>query len=229
MPTLLLRAIKGIHLVLRDQSQPAWRPEPTQEPATVEVWMSYADEQVGTAQLLDVVVPGQTIVRDYTADLDRPLRFTPISVGVSGARSDSLLSLAESTIFTPQRETEAPTIGQVGDAGQFLLVVGIDGFSRAARYRKVEVADDVDMSVNLRVTIKDGADQASRELPRFENITRESGDDALTQYVRVSHSSGGAYGAASDVLEVAFADRHGGGGTSGDYDPTPHGHTPIEP
>lgn len=44
---------------------------------------------------------------------------------------------------------------------------------------------------------------------------------AASIYVRVAHSSGGAWGAESEAQEFTFADAGGTGGTSGDFDPIP--------
>lgn len=223
MPTLLLKKIVGANLVLRDQSQPLYRLPVTQEAALVEVWMGFADEALGQAELLGTVAPGQTLVRDLNPDFDRDRRLYLVSRGVDGARDVSLLSEAVTTLLEMRREADAPVIGQVGGAATNLVVIGVDGYTRFARLRKVEVADDEAMETGLQTTIYDSASFVSKELPRYVDITRTAGSAALTKYVRVSHSSGAAYGQASNVLMITFANAGGSGGTSGAFDPVPRG------
>ena len=224
---LILEPIRGVHLVLGA----AIVPTVTQEPALVEVWLGYASDPYGTARQVGTVQVGQTFVMDHNPDIDDDLRVYLVSRGVDGAADCSQLRGAVSEFIPIQRETDAPTIGIYTDATQFLVVVGVDGFTRFARLRKVEVSDLEDFDdpdAVIQTTVYDGANEINRELPRFVNVTRESGDDVLTKYVRVSHSSGGSYGTTSDVLEIIFPDVDGVGGSTGGYDPIPHGHLPLE-
>ncbi|HEY0545323.1 MAG TPA: hypothetical protein VGC91_08115 [Pyrinomonadaceae bacterium] len=224
---LILESIRGVHLVLGAAPQR----EVTQEPALAEVWVGGggASDLYGTGQKLGLSQIGQTFAAQYPLELDRDLRVYLRSLGADGAADCSQLRDAVSKLVPIQRETEAPVIGQATNAQNLLVEVGVDGFTRFARFRKVEIADNAGMTTNLRTTIYDSADFVNKELPRFINVTRASGSSALTQYVRVSHSSGGAYGAPSDVLAITFADAGGAGGSSGGFDPVPHGHQPIEP
>lgn len=223
MATLLLNPIRGIALVLRDQSQPLYRLPADQEPVAVEVWRNFADEEVGAnAELIGVVQPGQTLTKEYNPDTDREYRFYLQSRGVDGARDTSVLSEAVSIVFSPQRENEAPIIGQVEAAENLLVQIGVDNFTRFARLRKVETADDEDFTVNVQTEIYDSADFIAKELPRYLNLNRPSGTGTLTTWVRVSHSSGAEYGPTSDPLEVTFANSGGTGGSTGSFSPIPH-------
>lgn len=63
---------------------------------------------------------------------------------------------------------------------------------------------------------------AGRPLPRVVNIDRnDSGAGTKTIYVRMSHSSGGAWSAESAAQAFTFADNGGSGGATGGIDPFP--------
>jgi hypothetical protein len=173
---------------------------------------------------------GSDFVMQHNPEIDQDLRVYIVSIGeVDGRRSDAQLRDAESKLISIQRETEPPIIGVSEDATQYLVVIGVGDFGRFARLRKVEVSNLADFSdpEQIQVTLYNSANELRQELPRFVNITRESGDDALTQYVRVSHSSGGAYTEPSEVLEISFANSKGTGGSSGGFDPIPRGHFEV--
>lgn len=225
MKHLIIKPDRGIKLVLRPLSQPAWRAAATKEPALVQIFMSDASQPVGTGQLIGVAPVGGVLEIDFTPELDRKLRFTPVSIAEDGARDVSMLSEANSVYFTLQRETVAPEIGQVGDSDVIvegpdtnaLVVTGAKGFGPHARLMKVEVADDAAMETNLEVTIYD---RAESELPRLVRIKRPA-TTAQTRYVRISYSAGTGYGPTSNILEVTFPAADGTGGSTGDFDPNP--------
>lgn len=222
----------AVNLVLEDEVIPT----NTQEPVLAEIYMSYVDEPIGTAQKIGTAFVGQTFVMDYTPEFDRDIRITLISRGPDGQPDSSMLSDAVSTILQIRRETVAPVIGQSANASTLviesvthsLIVIGINNFTRYARYRKVEVAVDAAMAIDLETRIYDSEDELSRELPRYVNITRESQSTPQTRYVRVSHSAGLGYGPPSEVLEVTFASESGIGGSAGSFDPIPRGHFELE-
>jgi len=222
----------AVNLVLEDETLPA----NTQEPVLAELYISYADEHVGTAQKVGVVFVGQTFIMEYTPEFDRDIRITPISRGPNGKPDKSMLNDADSKILQIRRETIAPVIGQSENASTLTIetvthsriVIGIDGFTRYARFRKVEVASNAAMTADLETMIYDSAGFASKELPRFVNLTRESEATPKTRYVRVSHSSGLEYGPPSPVLEVTFASSAGTGGSAGNFDPIPRGDFELE-
>jgi hypothetical protein len=226
MGTLLLKPCRGASLVLRDQSQPAWQPEVSEEAATVEIYMGSASDLHGTGVLLGTILPGQTLRLDHNPDFDEDKKIYMVPVARDGTRSISQLSDAPSTLLEIRRENVEPTIGQVGGAQTNVVVVGVDGFTRYARFRKVEVADDEAMTTNLQTTVYESADFVNRELPRSIDVTRTGGTSARTVYVRISHSShaeASVYGPASDVLSVTFANSGGTGGSTGSFDPIPRG------
>jgi hypothetical protein len=209
----------GIALVLEDERPPAT----TQEPVRVELYMGYAEDNYGSGTLVSTALVGQDFVLEHNPDFDRDLRIYLVSIAEDGSRSVSQLSDAPSKFVPIRRETEAPAIGLVEDAEDpNLLVLGVGGFTPYARLRKVEVADNPEME-DAQVTIYQG-----HGFPPYVNITRESGTDNQTVYVRVSHSSGGEYAPASEVLELIFADASGAGGSSGGFDPINPDHFELE-
>ncbi len=222
----------SVNLVLEDETPPA----STQEPVLAEIYISYGDQPVGTAQKVGVTFVGETFVMDYTPEFDRDLRITLISRGPDGKPDKSMLSDASSQILQIRRETVAPVIGQSENASTLVIesvthsriVIGIDGFTRFARFRKVEVASNAGMTADLETMIYDSEGFASKELPRFVNLTRESEATPKTRFVRVSHSSGLEYGPPSPVLEVTFASAAGTGGSAGNFDPIPRAEFELE-
>lgn len=222
----------GIRLVLQDEREPTF----TREPVTADVLLSYADEVVGTAQFFGTVVVGQTLVKDFPLEFDRLLRVTIISRGPSGQPDRSMMTDAVSKVVEISRETLASEVGQSGNSSTVVIesvtrskvVLGVKGFSRAARYRKVEVAEDEAMTVGLTTKIYDSADELSRELPYFVDVLRPSEGAAVTMYIRVAHSGGLSYGPWSNVVEVTFPNASGIGGSSGDFDPIPRGELNVE-
>lgn len=145
-----------------------------------------------------------------------------------------------------RRETEAPVIGQNKPAAVDSVEIGITGFTRFARQRRVTVSSNPDMSDPALVLVFDSEDYVARELPRYLTLSREAGaltteggellttegGDLLeaettiaalpsTVYVTVAHSGGAAWTPESNVLEVTFAAGDGTGGSEGDFDPTP--------
>lgn len=138
----IAKDVFGVAGVLSDGIAPA----STQEPVAVEVWMSYADDHVGTARKIGTGIPSQTLVIDYNPELDAVLRFTPVSLGMGGQRSVGLLSEAKSVPFTMRRETEAPVVGVAGDSTAEQVSMGIGGFTPAARRRLITISPNPDMS-----------------------------------------------------------------------------------
>jgi hypothetical protein len=146
-----------------------------------------------------------------------------------------------------RRETDAPVIGQNKAATADELEIGITGFTRFARHRRVTVSANPDMSDPLATYLYNSLNYAARELPRYLILSRRVGvlttepggseldaedgsalvleDDATllprTIYLTVAHSGGAAWTPESDILEATFAGVDGTPGTPGDFDPIP--------
>jgi hypothetical protein len=250
---LILKPSGGQNVVLRPQARPRYYPDPTAKTATVEVSWGYADEGAGQARFLGHFAPGQMGSFPYTPDLDRHVRLYSVSRSASGVPSVSVLEDAEQASVPFQRETEAPVIGQNEPATAAEVRIGIDGFTRFARLRRVTVSANDDMSDPLEVLLFDSDDYKSKELPRYfvlerstgeailtegglgltteggETLTTEAGALPLTVYVTVAHSSGTAWTPESNILEVTFAAEDGTGGSGGDFDPRPTDRHKLEP
>lgn len=221
---LILDPIFGNNLVLRDRSLPPWQTEVLKDSATIEIFMGFGDDPYNTARSVGTVIPGQTLILNHNPDLDHNLVFFGVGTSIDGTRDVSQLRDAIRADLTLQREDETPAIGQIGASAFQLVTIGIDNFTRFARFRKVEVAGDVGFTTKVEETIYDSVTFANKELPRFFDVTRDASlSSALTRYVRVSHSSGGAYGPTSDPLLITFANSGGTGGSSGSFDPIPRG------
>ena len=123
------------------------------------------------------------------------------------------------------RETLTPEIGQAAPSLQNEIRIGVRYYSTESRYRRIEVSDSSDMSSStVRIA------ESSLNLPAEFLLTRQTGDNVLTKYVRVAHSSNGyQWGADSNILPVTFADAGGGGGSDGDYNPDPYYKFKVEP
>lgn len=240
--------------VLRDSNVAPYYPPATVGAAWVKVWAREKGKGIDTALVLAEGKPGSELSVLYNPDIDTTLLVTPVSYSSSGVPSVSDLEHAEWQEFVIQRETEAPVIGQNSPATTEAVEIGITGHTRFARYRRVKVWADADMTDLLRTITLDSADYAARELPRYLTLSRsasgqlateagigieteegdalvveeEGGALPLTVYVTVAHSSGVAWTPESNVLEITFADGSGSGGSVGDFDPTPRDFRTID-
>ncbi len=119
------------------------------------------------------------------------------------------------------RAADAPEIGQMLDASNIEIRIGVKNYSADSKYRKIEISAASDMT--------DAAEQLF-EASEFNNtlltesfiLSNDGKYAGDTFYVRVSHSSNGRdYGLLSNILEVRFADGPGSPGTTGSFDPSP--------
>lgn len=114
-------------------------------------------------------------------------------------------------------EQAAPTL-YIISAFNAAITVGVQNYSVAAAYRKIEVSTDSDFSVpgNIRIIIENTVNGLPGFILRDRfTITRDTNlENAETRYVRVSHSSNGVtYGALSTVRTIIFPDDDGNGGS----------------
>jgi hypothetical protein len=190
----------------------------TVRPARVEVWWRYEGEIPSAARLIGRFLPGQRVKWPYTPVGDKNIILSTISVSAAGVHSVRDIRDAPEFLVVFQRETDAPTVVQVGAATHTLITLAISGYSSLAFKRKVRTADNSAMTTNLDEEISDVG--AGNTLPRLVYLTRpDPGSGTRTIYVRVSHSSGGAFGAESTAAAFTWADDGGSGGGTGDGDP----------
>lgn len=218
---LVLKHSGGGNLVVRPQARPAWYPTDRSRPVQVQVWWHYEGESAAASRSLGTFAPGQAVTVPSNPLVDRNFILRTITISGRGVPSVRDIADAPATLLVVQRETSAPTVAQVGAATHTNIRLAIDGFSTLAIKRRVRIADDVGMSTGLQVletTLNPG-----EVLSRLIDLTRtDGGSGTRTVYVRISHSSGGDYGAESTVASFTYANSGGTGGGTGSEDPFPH-------
>jgi hypothetical protein len=215
---LVLKHSGGSNLVIRPQVRPAWYPVERSRPVQVEVWWRYEDETAAAARLIGTFAPGQAVAYPFNPLVDRNVMLGTVSISNQGIRSVRDIADAHWELLVFQRETAAPTVGQVGAATHTLLTLAVDGFSALAIKRRVRVADDAGMTTGL--VVSETVMNPGETLPRVIYLNRtDSGTGTRTVYIRVAHSSGGDYGTESTAAPFTYADSGGAGGDTGDYDP----------
>jgi hypothetical protein len=216
---VLIRASGGRNVVIRPQARPAFYATTTLPPAIVEVYWRYYDEPPAAARLIGRYLPGQQVSVPFNPVVDKNVILSTISISAGGVRSVRSIRDASEFAVVFQRETAAPTVTQIGASTNELIQLQIDNYLQFAIQRQVRTADDPAMTANLSVETITA--QPGQILPRVLYLMRPTpGTTARTIYVRVSHSSGGAFGAESPAQAFTWTDSGGGGGTTGDGDPT---------
>jgi hypothetical protein len=235
----------GVSLILADDSMPAFIPAHSTPAARVLLWRRDADKDVDTAEVVATGKPGGAFSVPFNPDADRNLLFGTQTYSASNTPNPPTLDLLDWQPFSVIRERDAPTIGLNKPATTDSAEVGITGFTRFARYRRVTVSASPDMSDPLSIAVMDSDDYASKELPRYLVLSRVGGAITLeaggglttedgsmltteagailpaTVYVTVAHNGGVAWTPESNTLQVTFAAGDGTGGSAGSFDPTP--------
>lgn len=215
---LILKHSGGSNLVLRPQARPAWYPTERSRPVQVEVWWRYEDEPAAAARLIGTFAPGQAVAYPSNPLVDRNIILSTISINSHGLRSVRDIADAHEELLVFQRETAAPTVTQIGASSHTRISLAIDGYSTLAIKRRVRTADNSGMTTNLAV--EEFIASPGDVLARVVYLDRaDSGTGTRTIYVRISHSSGGDYGAESAAQAFTWADDGGIGGTSDEGDP----------
>jgi hypothetical protein len=239
----------GANIVGWPYALPRWQPAPSAPAASVDVyWRRVLPTGIVASrwQLLGNFSLYAQVDFPFTPDTDHYVEFSSVSRSADGTPSVSDPEDGVRMSVPFNRETEAPTIGQNKPATADEVEIGITGFTRFARYRRVTISANADMSDPLMVLTYNSSDFAAHELPRHFILSRTVGvltteagselqtedgatllieDDAavlpLTVYVTVAHSGGTAWTPDSDILEVTFAAADGTGGSDGNFDPLP--------
>lgn len=214
---LLLKRSSGSNVILRDQAQPAFYPTATVAPVAADIYVHYSDEPASAARFVRSYGPGETITIPHNPATDRNLVVRAIARSARGVADVSELEDASSFTALFQRETNAPAVVQIGAATQGLLSLSVTGFTQYARARRVRIADDAAMTVNVRVDV---VEYGVGLVPTVYQLQRQTsaGQSAQTVYVRISHSSAGVNGPwspESPAQQFTFADSTGSGGTTG--------------
>jgi hypothetical protein len=179
-------------------------------------------------------------------DRDENVILHLISKSADGTPSVSNLEDAVQVTLLFRRETGAPVIGVV-EATPERVRIGITGFTRFARLRRVRIYSDEALTTLVTTLLFESEDYAARELPRYLDLSRflastvttqgeaaittEGGEELVTEeegavlpatvWVTVAHSGGNGWTPESNVLKVTFAGGGGTGGSEGGFDPTP--------
>lgn len=217
MMDLIARNSGGFNVVGRPQARPTWYPTERVRPVQAQVYWRYVGEVAASARLIGIFRPGQLVTVPMNPLTDRDLILSTISISAEGIRSVNELADALEQVLPFQRVSGAPDVSQVGASTHDLVTLAIDNFSTLAIKRKIRIADDAAMTINLHefITVKD----PGAVLPRLVDLDRTgTATTAAAFWVRVSHSSGGAYSAESPAQTFSYQDSVGGGGTSGTGD-----------
>lgn len=218
---LVLKHAGGSNLVVRPQVRPAWYPTERSRPAQVEVWWRYEGEPAAAARLIGTFAPGQAVSYPSNPLVDRNIILSTISISNRGVRSVRDIADAYETVLIFQRETAAPTVTQVGASSHTRITLAIDGYSTLAIKRRVRKADNSGMTTNLQT--EEFIANPGDVLARVVYLDRtDAGTGTRTIYARVSHSSGGDYGAESAAQAFTWANDTGTGGSASEGDPFGH-------
>ncbi len=253
---LVLKPSGGKNLVLRPQARPPYYAPATVDAHQVEVWTQ--DIEPATGALIGVPIfrdrlhPEATIKLSNAQDSDRDVRVYLMPLGADGTPGYSALADCPQLTILCRRETNAPVIGQNAPATVDTVEIGITGFTRFARQRRVTISANANMSAPLVVLTFDLPAYSDREIPRYFILERtpasaeleiaaeptggaltvEGGATALpaTVYLTVAHSAGVAWTPESNILLVTFAAAGGTGGSPGTgFDPKPTDRYRLDP
>lgn len=248
----------GQNIVGRPQARAPWYSAATVDAQEVEIFVQEIDPVtrafMGAPQSKGRFSAEGKVVITHTPDSDRDVIVYAMPYAADNTPGYSDIRHAEQATVLFRRETDAPAVGITKPATAEEVEVGITGFTRFARYRRVTVSANADMSDPLAVLTYDSSAYAARELPRYLTLTRTAGaltteggselqaedgstltteSDAavlpLTVYVTVAHSSGAAWTPESEILQVTFAAVGETGGSGGDFDPTPRDKESLDP
>lgn len=211
----MIKSSGGRNLVLRPGGRAAYYIGSSLQPAIVEVYWRYSNEAPQAARLIGRYIPGQQATLAFNPHVDSNVILSTIATSAAGVRSVRDLRDASEFEVLFQRETSAPTVTQIGASTNTVIQLEIGNYSAFAIRRRVHTADDSAMTVNFAESIIDAA-AAGQILSRVVNLTRPSaGSSTRDIWVRISHSSGGDYGAESSAQKFTWANAGNTGGSSG--------------
>ncbi len=246
---ILTAASGGQNVVIWPMALNPPLPDATAAPVLVIVYMKLVSEPVWDFREAARAAPGSDLKWSHTPDTDEYVDLCTRTFSATGipdyaTPEEAFYANGQTVLF--KREIEAPVIGQNKPATADEVEIGITGFTRFARFRRVTVSSNADMSDPLAVLLFDSADYAAHELPRYFTLSRDTGvllaedgspllaeDGSLllnegastlpiTVYITVAHNGGAAWTPESNILEAAFAGVDGTPGSPGDFDPIPH-------
>ncbi|HEX3560358.1 MAG TPA: hypothetical protein VHU19_14215, partial [Pyrinomonadaceae bacterium] len=248
---VIARRSGGQNIVGRPQARPAWYAPASVDAHEVELFTQEIDPTtgafIGTPKPFGRFPAVGTVAIPHNPDSDRDVVI--YAMPYSGSSTPGFSEIAHATQATAlfRREVDAPLIGLTADVTVDTAQIGITGFTRFARYRRLRVWADAGKATMLREVMLDSNDYAAHELPRdfllsrTANVLRnedgtpllnedgtpllaEDNSGALPQmiYVTVAHSGGVSWTPESNVLLITFASGDGTTpGSTGTFDPKP--------
>jgi hypothetical protein len=177
----------------------------------------YQKDENGLPILLGTAIVGETFKVPYLPT-DKPTEFFLDPKDDKGVSWTTSLGEAPTIMVIPNLETATPDFAQNGAAQNAIINFTASNFS-AARFRKIQIADNSGFTTNLQEIIE--GNNLILISANF-SITRSTGLSATkTVYVRIAHSSNNLiFGEWSPTKTATFTDSGGSGGSSGGNPPT---------
>ena len=182
-----------------------------------DIFWRYEDEPDSAPRFLATCAAGKEIIVPFDFADARPIRLFLVSKQANGNQLAYRAQEGVQLLFNPNIENQTPTIGQLTAATNTEVTIWVNDFTEKAKYRKIEVSPNSDMSSPDLVEYQMASDfGVNNLLPNSVLITKTGEASAVTKYIRVSHSSNNqTYGTPSNILTVIFANSGGTGGSGG--------------
>jgi hypothetical protein len=168
---IVARASGGKNIIARPMARAAWYPDATVQPSQIEVYWRYSNESPAAGRKVGTFNPGAAISIPYNPAIDQDVMIGTISIAPNGVRSVRELADAHWETLVFQRETIAPVIGQVGDSTPDNVTVGVSGFTKFARKRRIRIAEALVMG-ELDSPSEEIIDAGNEPLAGYIDITR---------------------------------------------------------
>lgn len=201
---IIAKASGGKNIVARPMARPQWYPPASVQPATVEVWQRAKGEPAAAARLVGRYRPGESGSFAYNPLEDKDLILSTISIAPDGTPSVRELADAEEHLLVFQRETAAPVIGQVGDAIANSVTIGVTGYTKLARQRRLRIADSLSGGALVSPT-EEIFDSGNEPVPAFIDIARSGSFTPAFSWAGTDPASNGFSKTGSAPVEAAGA------------------------
>ena len=210
---LYLRERIGTNLVLNDIAPLTEE----KESVDADIFWRYEDEPEAEPEFLTTCAAGKAVSVPFDFSDARPIRLFLVSKQADGNQLAYRAQEGKQLVFNPNIETSVPVIGQLTSATNTEVSIWVNNFTEKAKYRKIEVSPNSDMSSPDTVETQLASDfGVNNLLPNEFTITKTGEALAVTKYVRIAHSSNNeTFGTASNILTVVFATSGGSGGSGG--------------
>ncbi|MCA1615056.1 MAG: hypothetical protein LC795_15670 [Acidobacteria bacterium] len=204
---LILRPSGGQNIVLRPQARPTWYPAPTVDAYEVEVWMQEIDPDTGalldSPRLLGRFPAVGEFSFPYTPHSDRDVRLYFMPYAADGTPGFPDLRSATQITVLFRRETDAPVIGQVGDATADTVTLGVGGFSEFVRRRRIRIAESLDGGGALVSPVEVLVEEDANPRALYIDISRTGNFTPAFSWAGGDPAAGGFTKVGSGVAESA--------------------------